>query len=75
MPKLDLLTPVEVIEAAAQGWSLGRVYDLDTRRCSVMVLGMPSAEAAGRAVVAQARFNNPLAIKALSLVMASNQEK
>lgn len=40
-----------------------------------MVLGMPSAEAAGQRVIASARMGNTLAQKALSLVMSSNKGK
>ena len=71
----DLLTIEEDKEAAAQGWSLAHVYDLATARWRVMVLGMPSAEAVGQQVVALARMGNPVAQKALGLVMKSNKGK
>ena len=74
MSKTDLLTIEEARAAAAQGWSLGHVYDLATRRWRVMVLGMPSAEAVSQHVVHLARNGQPLALKALSLVMKSNSE-
>ena len=75
MSNLALLSDLETAEAAAQGWSLGHVYDLATARWRVMVLGSPSAEAAGQQVVALARMGNPVAQKALGLVMKSNKEK
>lgn len=73
MSNNDLMTAEEDKLAAAQGWSLGHVYDLETSKWRVMVLGMPSAEATGRAVVGRARMGDALAQKALSLIMKSNQ--
>ncbi len=59
------------------GWALQYVYDLDTARWRVQVLTTnpvhPNAEAAGAHVVGQARAGQPLATKAIRLVMASNQ--
>jgi hypothetical protein len=69
----DLMTPDEDKAAALQGWSLEHVYDMEADRWRVMVLGMPSAEAAGEAVVNRARMGDTLAQKALSLIMKSNQ--
>ena len=74
MSNNDLMTAEENTLAAAQGWSLGHVYDLETSRWRVMVLGMPSAEATGQAVVNRARMGDTLAQKALSLIMKSNQK-
>lgn len=71
----DLLTIAEDEKAAQQGWSLNHVFDLKSGKWRVMVLGMPSAIAAGAFVVDQARTGSPLAQKALQLVMASNQGK
>jgi len=73
MSKLELLTPLEVVEAAAQGWSLSHVFDLASGKWRVMVLGMPSAETAGQFVVNQARMGSTLAQKALGFVVKSNQ--
>lgn len=73
MSNAELLTILESAEAATQGWSLHHVYDLETSRWRVMVLGMPSAEVAGQRVIAAARMGSPLAQKALSLVMNSNK--
>ncbi len=71
---LDLLTIEEDKAAAAQGWQLCHVWDLETCKNRVMVLASPSAEAAGQFVVNQARMGNALAQKALSLIMQSNQK-
>ena len=71
----DLLTIEEAKQAAAQGSSLEHVYDLSTARWRVMVLGFPSAEAVGQQVIALARMGNPIAQKALGLVMNSNKGK
>ena len=74
MSKSDLLTVEEAKAAASQGWSLGHVYDLATQRWRVMVLGSPSAEVVSQHVVHLARNGQPLALKALGLVMKSNSE-
>lgn len=75
MSNLVLLSDLEAAQAAAQGWSLGHVYDLDTAQWRVQVLGSPSAAACTEAVVGMARMGDPLAQKALSLVMNSNKGK
>lgn len=75
MSNSELLTILETTEATAQGWSLNHVYDLETSRWRVMVLGLPSAETASQRVIAAARMGSPLAQKALSLVMNSNKGK
>lgn len=75
MSKLELLTAEEDAQAAVQGWSLEYVFDLASSKWRVMVLGAPSAEAAGRFVIDQARSGSPLAQKALGIVMKSNQGK
>ena len=69
----DLMTADEDKIAALQGCSLEHVYDLETDKWRVMVLGLPSAEATGQAVVNRARMGDTLAQKALSLIMKSNQ--
>lgn len=71
----DLLTIEEDAAAAAQGWTLNHVYDLEAARWRVMTLGSPHAEAAGQFVVNRARMGDALAQKALGLVMNSNQGK
>lgn len=73
MSNYDLLTTNENLEAAAQGWNLQHVYDLESAKWRVMALGHPSAETAGMFVVNQARMGSPLAQKALGLIMKSNQ--
>ena len=73
MANLDLLTSLECSQAASQGWSLHHVYDLKTARWLVMILGSPSVDDTCARVVQQARAGDPLAQKALSLVMRSNK--
>lgn len=73
MSNLVLLSDLETAEAAAQGWSLGHVYDLDTAKWQVRVLGEPSADLALNAVISLAKAGSPTAQKALSIVMKSNQ--
>lgn len=73
MSTKELLTIDEDKAAAAQGWSLNHVFDLELDKWRVMVLGHPSAEIAGQAVVHLARQGSPLAQKALGLIMKSNQ--
>lgn len=73
MSKNDLLTKEEDAIAAANGWSLCHVYDLESSKWRVQVYGMPSSEAAGQAVVGRARMGDALCIKALRLVQASHQ--
>ncbi len=73
MSKTELLTKEEDVQASSQGWSLGHVYDLNTKRWSVQVYGMPSCEKAGAFVVNQARMGSALAIKALRLIQESHQ--
>lgn len=65
----DLLTPEEDTAAAAAGWGVFDVYDLQAGKWRVMVLGAPHAEAASRRAVDQARMGSQLAQKALGLVM------
>lgn len=73
MANLVLLSDLETAEAAAQGWSLGHVYDLDTAKWQVRVLGSPSADLALNAVISLAKAGSKTAQKALSIVMKSNQ--
>ena len=89
MSKQDLLTKEEDAAAQSQGWSLGHVYDLASKKWSVQVYGMPSCEKAGafvvnqarmgcekagQSVVGMARMGNPLAIKALRLIQESHTQ-
>ncbi len=74
MSKQDLLTKEEDAAAQSQGWSLGHVYDLASKKWSVQVYGMPSCEKAGASVVNLARMGNPLAIKALRLIQESHTQ-
>jgi len=73
MSKQDLLTKEEDAAAQSQGWSLGHVYDLASKKWSVQVYGMPSCEKAGAFVVNQARMGSALAIRALRLIQESHQ--
>jgi len=75
MSKNALLTIEEQAMAAGQGWWLSHVFDLASDKWRVMVLGIPSAEAAGQMVVARARSGDALCQKALGLVMNSYQGK
>ena len=74
MSKSELLTQQETMMAAAQGWSLCHVYDLDSNKWRLQIWGMPSSEMIGQRVVAMARAGDGLATKALRLVMSSQQQ-
>lgn len=69
MSKSDLLTIEEAKEAAALGWGLHHVYDMNTRVWSVRILPTPMA----LVVVNLARANQPLAQKALRIIKESNR--
>lgn len=75
MPKLELLTATESAQAKAEGWLVSHVYVTDRWRVMVLSAGpaMRNAEAALKIVLAKAHLNSALHIKALRLVMASNQ--
>ena len=73
MSNLEQLTKDEKRQALLQGWELGHVFDLGTSKWSIKILGMPSAEIAGAGVVTRARMGDALCLKALRLVMASQQ--
>jgi hypothetical protein len=71
------LTPQERAEAVAQNWDLFHVYDADKTRWVRTVLPITfstgvGAQQALNHVVAQAKFNNPLSIKALRLIAQFN---
>jgi hypothetical protein len=73
MSTLELLDTKEAMQAAEQGWALQHVFD--GVRWIVQALPLrfgavfPHAEAAGAYVVRMARLGNPLAIKALRIIM------
>lgn len=57
--------------AKAMGWSVDRVYHLDVAKWVVQIYPADAMPA----VIDMARNNNPLAIRALQLVMAGHQGK
>ena len=75
LSKLELLSTEENAQALGQGWLVSYVYDGSAWR--VMVLSanpaIKHAEMATQIVIANAQRNSPLHIKALRLVVASNQ--
>jgi hypothetical protein len=75
----DLLSIEEDKLAAAQGWGVFYVYDLSIAKYSVRILALslphPHSEAAGIFVVGRARFGDPLAQKALKLLMHGAPKK
>jgi hypothetical protein len=60
----DLLTIEEDKQAAAQGWGVHHVYDLDTKQWGIRIL---PAEAATQ-VVNMARAGQALSLKAIRLM-------
>jgi hypothetical protein len=73
----DSLTIEESAAAAKQGWTLATVYDMGKERWALEVLPLnhpaTSAVQAQQQVYLQARLNDPVAIKALQLVVRSHQ--
>ena len=70
------LTKEERAEAAAQGWGLFQIYDLDKCRWHMNVLplsfgGHTAAQAQGL-VINQARARHPLSMRALRLMSQYN---
>lgn len=65
MSNFDLLTKEEDVAAAAQGWNVYHVYELEAQKWVIRVL--PAEVVPG--VINLAKQGNPLAIKALRLVM------
>ena len=71
----DLMTTEEDKVAASQGWGLHHVYDLDTSAWVIKVLSQGlnpphnNSDGAGIHVVALARAGQPVAQKALKLLM------
>ena len=70
------LTPEETSLAAAQGWQLCEVYDMQKKRCSLELLPTNFERASQAQVVAaitaRAKTGDVLAVKALTLVARSN---
>lgn len=81
MSTLDLLTPVEAQHAAKSGWQLAHIADGRTGRLSVQILPLqfggkfPNCEAVARHVIAVAQYGDPVARRALALVVGSKQPK
>lgn len=79
MPHPELLQTHEAAEARSQGWLLTQVFDPHSRRLTPQILpvsfGVPfkHARAATAWVVTRARGNDPLALKALRIVMQENK--
>lgn len=75
---LDLLTIEEDEQAAKQGWLLSHVFDQSTSRWLVEILPTRSNEKVKSARLMQtivlnlARNKDPVALRAMSLVMASH---
>ena len=67
----DLMTPEEDKAAAAQGWALCHVYELEAQKWVVRVLPAGAASV----VVNLAKEGNSLAVKALRLVMHGPEGK
>ncbi|WP_087746378.1 MULTISPECIES: hypothetical protein [unclassified Acidovorax] len=73
----DLLTNQESAHAAALGWNLCPVYDMDKARWALEAL--PTDHPASSAVAAQARIYNlalsgdAVAVKTLQLIVRSHQ--
>lgn len=71
------LTKEERLEAAAQGWGLFQIYDLDKCRWHMNVLPlsfgpMSSPAQVQSLVINQARARHPLSVKALQLMSQYN---
>jgi hypothetical protein len=72
------LTSTEKAEAAAQGWGLYQVYDLDKKVWRMNVLPVEikgHVLNALRKVVTQAQFKDSLSLKALRVMGAYNSGK
>jgi len=68
MSNLDSMTKEETLTAAAQGWKVCEVWDLEKQR----LLREITPKHAVHFVVAQARSGNALAIKALRMLHGQN---
>lgn len=70
----SILNAEDTAAAAAVGWELHRVWDTDTRRCSVRVFptsnnALKSSEGLHRVVVARAQSGDRLAQRIFQLIM------
>lgn len=77
---MDDLTKEEQTEAARQNWGLFYIYDMDRSKVVRGVLPITFSPTVGATqalnhVVAQAKFNNPLCLKALRLMGQFNAGK
>ena len=74
-----MLTKTESEQARAQGWQLCEVYDAQQSRLQLAILpadfGRLNSEQAFQAVTALAKQQNPLAIKALTLIAQFNLKR
>lgn len=76
-----MLTPLEAREAAALGWQLCEVYDLEIARPRLMVLPLDfvrpgvNSQTAQDAVIRMAKSGNQLAIRTLTLIAQYNMKK
>lgn len=79
MSKLDLMQDHEIAEARRQGWLVAQVFDTRTLRLAPQILpisfGEPfkHARAATAWVATRARGNDPLALKALRIVVQGHK--
>lgn len=79
MSKLDLLQTHEAAEASAQGWALVDVFDTRSSRLAPQILPIhfngpfKHARAATAWVATRARSNDPLALKALRIVVQGHK--
>lgn len=71
MSNCDLLTKDERAAAANLGWDVHHVYELETRKWGIRILPTTSL---GH-VINLAKLGNPLATKALKLVMHGPEGK
>ncbi len=73
----DLLTPQESAHAAANGWGVHQVYDLDRKRWALEILPTDhpktSAVQAQMSVYTAARLGDAVAMRGLQLVVRSHQ--
>ena len=75
MSNLDLLSTEESVVAAAQGWALHHVYDLNSSRWKVQALGIktPAGPETWALLVGLARQGAQPATRALQLIMESHK--
>lgn len=79
MSKLDLLQTHEAEQARRQGWLVAEVFDSRSMRLAPQILPVTftdpfkHARAATAWVATRARANDPLALKALRIVVQGNK--